>query len=166
MWPWKKRIEIVNPEDAGDDAIAALTMILRYYQKSVTVQEVEQAIYQSSTSGVPTALNLIAAGEHFGLQGKALGLQDERHLDQIPTPNIAHMSLNPGRLPRQLPLPLDNCYFAVVSSISTRRVCWVDPYLGNLDEARAEFAARASGVFLIFAQRDSLPVAKARATRA
>jgi hypothetical protein len=39
MWPWwKKRVEIVLASTAGDDATAALTMILRYHRRSVSIE--------------------------------------------------------------------------------------------------------------------------------
>jgi hypothetical protein len=68
---------------------------------------------------------------------------------RIPTPNIAHVMPDRGEFPRHLDAGLDG-YFVVVASTSLRHVCWIDPYMGQLDDQPTEFLALASGVFLLF----------------
>jgi ABC-type bacteriocin/lantibiotic exporter with double-glycine peptidase domain len=160
MWPWSRRVEVVLASSAGDDATAALTMILRYHRKAVTFDEVRQAIYGDGT-GVPDAGHVVKAAERFRLRARGLALEDPRQLASIPTPNIAHMMPNLGPFPRARDEPLDG-YFAVVASTSTRRVRWIDPNVGQIDDRPAEFLEFASGVFLVFDEASALPRAQLR----
>jgi ABC-type bacteriocin/lantibiotic exporter with double-glycine peptidase domain len=154
MWPWRRRVEVVLVSSAGDDATAALAMILRYHRKPVTLDEVRQAIHGDRT-GAPHAGLVIEAAERFRLRGRGLGLNDPRQLARIPTPSIVHLVSDRGPFPR----PLENLagYFAVLVSTSPRRVRWIDPYDGEIEDDLAGFLAIASGVVLVFQEFDPLP---------
>jgi ABC-type bacteriocin/lantibiotic exporter with double-glycine peptidase domain len=160
MWPWRRRVEVVLASTAGDDTTAALTMILRYHRRSVAFDEVRQAIYEDRT-GAPNANHVVAAAEHFRLQVRGLAIDHPTLLARIPTPSIAHVMRDPGPFPRRLDEGLDG-YFAVVVSISPRRVRWIDPYLGEHDHEHAVFLDYASGVFLVFDDGHALPRARLR----
>lgn len=145
---------------SGDDATAALTMILRYHRRTVTVDEVRKAIHDGRT-GVPHAGHVIAAAERFRLRGRGLVIDHPGWLARIPTPNIAHMMSDRGQFPRSLDNGLDG-YFAVTVSTSPRRIRWIDPYVGQIDDEPAAFVEFASGVFLVFEDAQALPRAKLR----
>jgi ABC-type bacteriocin/lantibiotic exporter with double-glycine peptidase domain len=153
MWPWRRRVQVVLNSSAGDDATAALAMILRYHRKPATLDEVRQAIYGDRT-GVHAG-HVIEAAERFRLRGRGLALDDPRQLAYIPTPSIVHLGAEPGPFPR----PLENLegHFGVMVSILPRRVRWIDPYIGELEDDLAGFLAIASGVFLVFDEVDPLP---------
>src|SRR5215475_6642238 len=98
MWPWRRRIEVVLASRAGDDATAALTMILRHHRRSVTLDDVRQAIYGGRT-GAPNANQVVAAAESFRLHVRGLAVEDPRQLVHVPTPNIAHVMRDRGPFP-------------------------------------------------------------------
>lgn len=152
MWPWRRRVEVLLASSAGDDATAALAMILRYHRRPATLDEVRRAIHGDRT-GAPTAQQVVEAAERFRLRGRGLKLGDPRLLARIPMPSIVHLVLEPGPFPR----PLENLdgYFGVLVLASPRRVRWIDPYDGETEDDLAGFLAIASGVFLVF---DELPV--------
>jgi ABC-type bacteriocin/lantibiotic exporter with double-glycine peptidase domain len=160
MWPWRRPVEVVLASSAEDDATAALTMILRHHRRSVTLDEVRQAIY-GDRPGTPDANHLVSAAAQFRLQVRGLRLEDPMLLARIPTPNIAHVMRGRGPFPRSLASGLDG-YFAVAVSTSPRRIRWIDPYVGQRDQDHAMFLERASGVFLVFEDAQSLPRAKLR----
>ena len=160
MWPWRRRVEVVLALIAGDDATATLAMILRYHRRSVTLDEVRQAIHGDRT-GALNANHVVAAAEQFRLQARGLAADHPTQLGQIPTPSIAHMMQGPGPFPRRRDQDRDG-YFAVVVSISPRRIRWIDPYSGQRDHEHAVFLEYASGVFLVFDDAQALPRARLR----
>jgi ABC-type bacteriocin/lantibiotic exporter with double-glycine peptidase domain len=160
MWPWRRRVEVVLASSAEDGTTAALTMILRYHRRSVTLDEVRQAIYGDRT-GAPDANQVVAAAEHFRLHVRGLGIDHPTQVARIPTPNIAHMMPDRGPFPRALDKSLDG-YFVVVVSTSPRRIRWIDPSMGQRDREHAVFVERASGVFLVFDDAHALPRARLR----
>src|ERR1700759_202438 len=101
MWPWRRRVEVVLASSAGDDATAALTMILRYHRKPATFDEGRQAIYEDRT-GVPNAAQVVNAAERCHLRGRGLFGEARMLPATIPTPNIAHMMPDRGQFPRPL----------------------------------------------------------------
>ena len=148
MWPWRRRVDVVLASSAGDDTIAALTMILRYHRKSVTFDEVRRAIYEDRT-GLPTALDVVHAAERFQLRGRGLAVEEPMQLAHIATPTIAHMMPDRGEFPRPRDKGLDG-YFVVVASISPRRIRWIDPYIGQIAGDHTKFLELTSGIFLEF----------------
>lgn len=155
-WPWRRRIEVVAVADAGDDATAALTMILRYHGRSVTTSEVREAIYGERTEP-PNALDVVRAAEAYRLQGRGVKLDHPSLLLRLSTPNIAHMSWASGAFPRSADDGYDG-YFAVVESVTDRRVRWIHPYQGErFDVDHASFAEIATGIFLEFGEAMALP---------
>jgi len=189
MWPWRRRVEVVLASSAGDDATAALTMILRYHRKPVTLDEVRQAIHKdrkpldveaairmlsqdrsvtleevlraTRKDRVPHAGTVVEAADRFDLHARGLAVDDPMVLKSIPTPNIAHMMRVRGQYPRPLEGGLDG-YFAVVVSISQHNVHWINPYVGQLDDEPDAFCEFASGIFLVFDEAAPLPRARLR----
>jgi ABC-type bacteriocin/lantibiotic exporter with double-glycine peptidase domain len=149
---------VVLTSSAGDDATAALTMILRYHRKPVTFDQVRRAIY-AARAGAPNAGNVVKAAERFRLHVRGLSIDDPILLERLPMPNIAHMMRDRGQFPRALDGGLDG-YFAVVVSISQRGVHWIDPYVGQIDDELDAFCEFASGIFLIF--DEAAPLLRAR----
>lgn len=147
-------MEVVLAASAGDDATAALTMILRYHRKPVTFGEVRQAIYRDG-SATPHAGHVITAAEQFRLRGAGLRVEHAAQLARLAVPAIAHMLVERGPFPR--PGLGGDGFFAILVEISPRRVRWIDPYAGEIEEDRGDFLAHASGVFLVFEPADPLP---------
>jgi len=63
---------VVLASSAGDDATAALTMILRYHRKPVTFDEVRKAIDKDG-SGVLNESDAVESAERFCLLIRDLG---------------------------------------------------------------------------------------------
>jgi ABC-type bacteriocin/lantibiotic exporter with double-glycine peptidase domain len=159
MWRrWWRQPEVVLVADAGDDATAALTTILRFHDRSVSIAEVMQVLERDET-GRSHAGHVVAAAEHFRLRAQGFFVEDERSLREVSTPNIAHMSMTPGSFPRP-PGTVDDTYFSVVVAISESRVREIDPYRGRLNWARSDFLSHATGVFLTFDAASPLPRAR------
>jgi ABC-type bacteriocin/lantibiotic exporter with double-glycine peptidase domain len=158
MWPRRRRVEVVLASDAGDDATAALAVILRYRGRRVALDEVRGAIYEGRV-GPPTAAHLVEAAERYRLRTRGLMVQDPRQIARLPTPNIAHVTWERGTLPRASAGDLEG-YFSVVVSVSPHRVRWIHPYSAQRDQELAEFCEYASGIFLVFDEAADLPRAK------
>jgi len=124
----------------------------------VTIEEVRRAIDVEHGGGW-TAAKVVEAAERFRLRGRGLGVEHPAQLATLSIPNIAHMASERGRFPRSLEGGLDG-HFVVVTAISPRRVCWIDPYVGQITDEPAEFLEFASGVFLVFDEAIPLPRAK------
>lgn len=162
-WPWKRRVEVVLVEDAGDDATATLAMILRYHRRTIAIADVAEAL--SVDSGpVRTALDIVHAAEHFRLQTRAVELAHASHFGQIPLPCIAHMSRTLGSLPRRHE-EYGDCYFALIERVTPSTVHWIDPYEGRVEHFQDDLAAQATGVCLLFGEADPLPGAMLRSAR-
>ena len=156
MWRrWWRQPEVVLIADAGDDATAALTTILRFHGRSVSIAEVKQVLERDET-GCSHAGHVVAAAEHFRLRVQGIFVEDGRCLGEVSTPSIAHMSMTPGSFPRPLGT-VDDSYFSVVVAISESRVREIDPYRGQFNWARSDFMSHATGVFLTFDAASPLP---------
>ena len=112
--------------------------ILRYHHRSVSVDDVRQAIYADGAI-VPTAL--------------------ARQIIRLPTPSIAHMLATPGRFPRPSAEWSDG-FFEVLETVSARRVRLISPYRGRRDVDYDELVKTSSGVFLVFEEATALPRAQ------
>jgi ABC-type bacteriocin/lantibiotic exporter with double-glycine peptidase domain len=158
MWRWNKRLEAMLASEAGSDSAAALTMIVRYHRRSVTIHQVRQALDASGPD--PTAHQVIEAAAYFSLRARGLVIDHPRLIDKIPTPNIAHMLSVSGDFSR--PEFGGAGYFAVVASASarSRRVDLIDPYSGRADVTLSEFFDFSSGIFLVFDEASPPPRAK------
>jgi ABC-type bacteriocin/lantibiotic exporter with double-glycine peptidase domain len=160
MWRWNKRLDVVLASEAGGDSIAALATIVRFHDRSVTLEQVRDAVHY--VGGAANAAQIVKAAEHFSLRTQGLELSASSLIAQIPTPNIAHMVRARGDIPRRW--QNTDGYFAVVGSISMlfRRVAWIDPYSGRTEASLGEFLHYASGIFLVFEKAQALPRAKLR----
>jgi ABC-type bacteriocin/lantibiotic exporter with double-glycine peptidase domain len=160
MWRWNKRLDVVLASEAGDDSIAALATIVRFHDRSVTLEQVRQAVHD--VGGEANAAQIADAAERFSLQTQGFMISHCSRIAQIRTPSIAHMVRVRGDIPRRWQ-NIDG-YFAVVGSISMlfRRVAWIDPYSGRTTTSLSEFLHYASGAFLVFEKAQALPRAKLR----
>jgi ABC-type bacteriocin/lantibiotic exporter with double-glycine peptidase domain len=160
MWRWTRPLVAVLASDAGNDAIAALATIVRSHNRSVTLEQVQQAFH--SVGGEGNATQIIHAAEHLSLRTQGLEITHPYWIAKIPRPCIAHMARLRGDIPRRWQ-NIDG-YFAVVGSISMlfRRVTWIDPYSGWRKSSLSEFLHYASGVFLVFDKAEVLPRARLR----
>jgi ABC-type bacteriocin/lantibiotic exporter with double-glycine peptidase domain len=162
MWPWKNRIDVVLANETGDTTLAALAMVVRYHARSVTLDQVRDAVTEvgGEVGGEVTAVQMIEAAERFGLRGTGFEVLGPRTIAALRTPNIAHMMRARGNIPRSWQQA--DAYFAVVSSVSTlvSRVSWIHPELGRKESTIDEFFHYASGVFLVFEKALPLPRAQ------
>ena len=160
MWRWPRRLDVVLASEAGNDAIAALTTIVRFHNRSVTLEHVQQAFH--AVGGEGNAVQIIQAAEQLSLRTQGLEITHSSFIRKLPTPCIAHMSVVRGDIPRRWQ-NIDG-YFAVVGSISmlARRVTWIDPYSGRTEASLSEFLHYASGIFLVFDKAHVLPRARLR----
>jgi len=157
MWPWR-RPEVVLVEDAGDDATAALTTILRFHRRSVTTAEVRRAV-RDAGDDPPSANTIVAVAERFRLQTRGLLVEDPQQIMRLALPCIVHMSHTPGQYPRPLG-EVEDGYFAVLTALKLDRVHWIDPYEGAIDATYQVFFEYASGAVLVFGRARPLPPAR------
>jgi ABC-type bacteriocin/lantibiotic exporter with double-glycine peptidase domain len=160
MWRWTRRLDVVLASEAGDNLIAALATIVRFHNRSVTLEQVQQAVH--SVGGKPNAEQVVNAAERFSLRTRGVEISDASWIAKTPTPSIAHMLPVRGDIPRRW--QNTDGYFAVVGSISMLfgRVAWIDPDSGWTKSSLSEFLHYASGVFLVFEKAQVLPRARLR----
>ena len=162
LWPRKRMLDVVLNDDAGCDAAATLTMILRFHGRSASRAEVRAAIDAEGCSP-GTALGIVQAAERFRLRARGLQLTQPRHFFEIAKPSIVHILPQPG------PFPRDGegggwaeGYFAVLEAASLAHIGLIDPYVGRVDVGHAAFFTIASGVVLTFGEGAPLPRAALR----
>ena len=155
-WPWKRRVEVITREQAGDDATAALAMILRYHRRTVTIDEVRQAIFRGEHRP-SNALDLVQAAENYRLRGQGVRIDHPSFLQRITLPCIAHMSFGRASLEQ----PIDG-HFAVIDRVTPSGAHLIDPYRGPSDDAYADLVDMWTGVVLVFEEASAAPRAVLR----
>jgi ABC-type bacteriocin/lantibiotic exporter with double-glycine peptidase domain len=161
-WPWQRRrlpLLAVTTVDAGDDATAALTMIVQCHYRNVTVEDVRRAVYTDPATRIPTAFDIVRAAEQFGMRARGVRIDDPAALLHVPTPSIAHLS----RARAPFPQPIDGAatFFAVLETVRALYASWIDPDVGRVEATPAAFLEHSTGVFLLLDAGAALPRAHA-----
>jgi ABC-type bacteriocin/lantibiotic exporter with double-glycine peptidase domain len=161
VWPRRKKIVPILVAEAGDDATATLTMILRYHDRVVAIEDVADAVSVASNDSV-SALDIVNAAASFGLLARGVKIDDPALLPGLKVPNIAHLTRKRGLFPQHAPESRDT-YFAVLEKANARLVRLVDPERGPVDQEVEAFLEHSTGIFLLFESGHALP--HARVTR-
>ena len=103
------KIPITIQMQTGENGAAALCMMLGYYKKYVSLQEMRE-VCPASRNGVPPE-QLLSAAEHYGLAGELLEL-DAEELKKRELPLIIYWKKK---------------YYAIIESIKGDHVTVADP---------------------------------------
>lgn len=128
----RRRIPLVRQLATTDCGPAALAMVLGYYGKHISLEEVRQAV--GIGRGGASAESLLRVGHTYGLRGRAVRA-DVDDLETLPAGAILHWKFN---------------HFVVFDRVAHRSINVVDPSLGRRSIPVSEFARSFTGVALLF----------------
>jgi ATP-binding cassette, subfamily B, bacterial len=150
-----QEIQEIHVAETGDDGVACLAMVLGAHGKRVTLREVEAQLYPNGPA-VPTALDLVRAGEAFGMKVTGVRFETSDHVRAAPAPYIAHVTSTEGRFPRSIKsLSGEQGRFVVVEKVEGERLRLIDPRgVGRHTVSMETFTKTASGVMLLFEKRE------------
>lgn len=127
-----QRVPMIGQQEAVECGAACLTMVLAWYGRWVTLEEIRE--HCGITRDGTKATNVLKAARAHGLVAK--GLQKTAgELQRLPLPLIVFWNFN---------------HFVVVEAIDDKRVRLVDPASGPVTVSRAEFEEGYSGIALAF----------------
>jgi ATP-binding cassette subfamily B protein len=135
-WP-RNRVPVVRQLASVDCGAAALAMVIGYFGKSVSLQEIRNSL-GSGRSGA-TAASILRLGRSYGLRGRGVRVELE-DLDHIPAASILYWEFN---------------HFVVFEGVNRNGVEIVDPSVGRRKVPLDVFRRAFTGVALIFEATDS-----------
>jgi ATP-binding cassette subfamily B protein len=127
----RRRVPVVQQLHLADCGAACLAMVLRFYGKNVSLDDVRDSL-GGGQEGV-SALALLEAAHRFGLRGRAVRL-DLQDLDFLQPGAILHWQLK---------------HFVVLDRVTRHGVEIVDPAVGRRRVSAAEFGKSFTGVALL-----------------
>ncbi len=144
----KGRVPFVQQLEWTDCGPACIAMVLRYFGRDVTLEEVREATGGGGREGT-NALALVRAGEWYGLRARGISL-DVEHLRYLPAGSILHWELN---------------HFVVFERVKGKGIEVVDPARGRrfIDEGMLRKAF--TGVAIVFELTAAFEPRKAGAGR-
>nr|WP_295778024.1 cysteine peptidase family C39 domain-containing protein [Rhodoferax sp.] len=148
-WPFRltghvRRVPMVAQQEAVECGAACLAMVLAYYGRWVTLEELREQC--GITRDGTKATNVVKAARLHNLVAKGLQ-KDAKELLKLPHPLIVFWRFN---------------HFVVVESIDTQNVRLVDPAVGPLTITRAEFDEGYTGIALAFEPGEGFTKTKGR----
>ena len=139
-----RRLPFVAQVTAVDCGAACLSMVLGYWGRKMTLDEVQRVTGLVSTEGV-TARAVLNAGKSFGLRGRAAQVDvEEFHL--LPTGAILHWEF---------------AHFVVFEELTRRGVTLLDPSLGRRYVSMEEFRKAFTGIALVFEPTETFETGEA-----
>jgi ABC-type bacteriocin/lantibiotic exporter with double-glycine peptidase domain len=142
--PGGGRIPFIQQLTAMECGAASLTMVLHYYGKHVTLDQVRDVL-GPGRDGV-TALGIINAAEHFGLRGRGVRV-DLDELEYLDPGTILHWRFS---------------HFVVLERVRKDAVDIVDPANGRRRVPMEEFSRSFTGVALLLEPGDDFREEKRR----
>ncbi len=148
-WPFPlpvhiHRVPMVAQQEAVECGAACLAMVLAYYGRWVTLEELREQC--GITRDGTKATNVVKAARLHNMVAKGLQ-KDAKDLLALPHPLIVFWRFN---------------HFVVVESIDEQRVRLVDPAVGPLTITREEFADGYTGLALAFEPGEGFTNTKGR----
>ncbi|MES2949272.1 MAG: cysteine peptidase family C39 domain-containing protein [Pseudomonadota bacterium] len=148
-WPFPlpdhvRRVPMVAQQEAVECGAACLAMVLAYYGRWVTLEELREQC--GITRDGTKATNVVKAARLHNLVAKGLQ-KDAKELLSLPHPLIVFWRFN---------------HFVVVESINTEHVRLVDPAVGPMTITRAEFEEGYTGIALAFEPGEGFTQTKGR----
>jgi len=128
----RRRVPMIGQQEAVECGAACLTMVLAWYGRWVTLEEMREQC--GITRDGTKATNILKAARAHGMVAKGLQKTADE-LQRLPLPLIVFWNFN---------------HFVVVEAIDDKRVWLVDPASGPVVVSRAEFAESYSGIALAF----------------
>lgn len=149
MWPFPlpshaRRVPMVAQQEAVECGAACLAMVLAYYGRWVTLEELREQC--GITRDGTKATNVVKAARLHNMVAKGLQ-KDAKDLLSLPHPLIVFWRFN---------------HFIVVESIDAQRVRLVDPAVGPMIITREEFAEGYTGIALAFEPGEGFTRTKGR----
>lgn len=142
------RIPLVRQLTATDCGAAALTMVLGYYGKEVSLAEIRQSLGVGRNG--TTAAGLLRVGRLYGLRGR--GVRAEmRDLSSLPTGAILHWEFN---------------HYVVLQDVSSDTANIVDPASGRRAVPIAKLRQAFTGIALLFEPTELFTQGSAKTRRA
>lgn len=148
-WPFRltdhvRRVPMVAQQEAVECGAACLAMVLAYYGRWVTLEELREQC--GITRDGTKATNVVKAARLHNLVAKGLQ-KDAQELLKLPHPLVVFWRFN---------------HFVVVESIDTQNVRLVDPAVGPMTITRAEFDEGYTGIALAFEPGEGFTKTKGR----
>jgi NHLM bacteriocin system ABC transporter peptidase/ATP-binding protein len=128
----RRRVPMIGQQEAVECGAACLTMVLAWYGRWVTLEEMREQC--GITRDGTKATNILKAARAHGMVAKGLQKTADE-LRRLPLPLIVFWNFN---------------HFVVVEAIDDTRVWLIDPASGPVVVSRAEFAESHSGIALAF----------------
>jgi ATP-binding cassette subfamily B protein len=133
----RRQVEIVHATSPMDDGAAALTMLLRYHGKPVTLEGIRPLV--PLVEETSTALELLKIAATFDLKLGAYRVDKPETL-AVPLPCIAQVRHGAG----------ERVAFVVLERMNARKAVYVDPAAGErMTLARDDFNRIVTGVVLV-----------------
>ena len=139
-----RRVPMVAQQEAVECGAACLAMVLAYYGRWVTLEELREQC--GITRDGTKATNVVKAARLHNMVAKGLQ-KDAKDLLSLPHPLIVFWRFN---------------HFIVVESIDAQRVRLVDPAVGPMTITREEFAEGYTGIALAFEPGEGFTRTKGR----
>ena len=148
-WPFQlsdrvRRVPMVAQQEAVECGAACLSMVLAYYGRWVTLEELREQC--GITRDGTKATNVVKAARLHKLVAKGLQ-KDAKELSALPFPLIVFWRFN---------------HFVVVESLDDLKVRLVDPAIGPITISREEFADGYTGIALAFEPGEGFTKTKGR----
>jgi len=144
----RRKIPFIQQLSAMECGAASLTMVLHYFGKEVSLEEV-RASCGASRDGV-NALDILNAASLYGLRGRGVALSGLEDLEFVPEGTILHWEFN---------------HFVVFVRATRRYVEIVDPGSGNRRVSLADFGRAFTGVALLFEPTEAFEPEKNQRSR-
>ncbi|MDC0669139.1 peptidase domain-containing ABC transporter [Nannocystis radixulma] len=127
-----RQLEHVQQMTATDCGAACLSMVLRFYGRTLPLDQLRDAMGVDH-NGV-SALGILRAARSYGLRGRGVRIDDLDELDMLPAGAILHWEFN---------------HFVVFDRVDRHGLVILDPAHGRRRVPRAEFEAAFTGVALL-----------------
>jgi len=137
--PQKRRIPVIRQLAATDCGTACLAMVLSFFGRKTTLDEVRTRIPLSRDGA--SAAQLVATAAEFGLRGRGVQL-DAKDIHLLPSGSILHWGFQ---------------HFVVLERTTQRFVDLVDPSFGRRRVSLRTVGKQFTGVALVFEHHTPLP---------
>jgi ATP-binding cassette, subfamily B, bacterial len=132
LWQKRARIPIVRQLAATDCGAAVLAMVLGYFGKEVSLDELKRALGPGRDG--TTAASILRVGRAYGLRGRGVRLEVEQ-LSELPSGAILYWEFR---------------HFVVFERFHRKHVSIIDPASGRLSVPLEKFRRSFTGVAVLF----------------
>lgn len=138
-----KKEYVIKQRDARDCGACCLLSIIKFYGGYIPIEKIR--IDTHTTNEGTTALNIIKAGNTYGLDGKGIKTNYDELLSSAILPVIAHIKTKNNLF-----------HFVVIYKLEKNKVTIMDPAKGIIKYSKKEFLELWTGICLILKPRTKL----------